>query len=167
MTKPFDIELLASHHNRADFDCGVSSLNDYLRRFAGQNARRSVGRTYVAVAPGDARVWGYYTLSSGAVMVEAVSQDERAGLPRLLPMVHLGRLAVDHAVQGQRLGETLLHDALLRAYDVAEQIGVYSVEVWALSEDVRRFYERFGFKPLLDDPLHLHLPMKTIRKLIR
>jgi len=53
------------------------SLNDYLIRFAGQNVRRDIARTYVAVSPGSPRVLGYYALSSGAVVVQAFPESER------------------------------------------------------------------------------------------
>jgi hypothetical protein len=39
------------------------------------------------------------------------------------------------------------------------------VEVDAIDDDARRFYLRFGFIPLLDDPIHLFLSMQVIRKL--
>jgi hypothetical protein len=58
-----------------------------------------------------------------------------------------------------------LIDALRRAERLAEQIGVRAVEVDALTDAARNFYLKFGFVPLLDDPLHLYLPMSVIRKL--
>ena len=82
-----------------------------------------------------------------------------------MPVVHLGRLAVDKAAQGQGLGDALVVNALSRVREVAGHIGIYAVEVWALTDRVATFYERHGFKPLLDHPLHLYLPMKVIRKL--
>jgi len=155
------IEPLSSQHDRSTFDCGEPSLNTYLRQYARQNDEKGLGRTYVAVASGETRVEGYYTISTGAVTFEQVPEK----LPRYpIPVVHLGRLAVGLHTQGKGLGEVLLIDALKRAAQASEQLGIYAVEVYAINEGARSFYLRYGFTPLLDQ-LHLYLPMKTIRKL--
>lgn len=107
-------------------------------------------------------VAGCYILSSSAVCFE----DVPAKLPRYpIPVVHLGRLAVDKSFQGRRLGELLLMDALRRAQQVSDAIGVFAVEVVAIHEQARRFYEKYGFVSLKDDPNHLYMEMKLIRKL--
>jgi GNAT superfamily N-acetyltransferase len=112
------------------------------------------------------RVLGYYALSNHLVRHEALSEELAKGLPVVdIPVVLLGRLAVDQSVQGQGLGQHLLIDALRRVAHVAEHIGVRAVEVDALDDEARRFYLRFGFFPLLDDQRHLFLPMQVIRKL--
>ena len=156
------IEPLSSKHDRSSFDCGEPSLNTYLRQYARQNDEKGLGRTYVAVEPGQTRVEGYYTISTGAVTFEQVPEK----LPRYpIPVVHLGRLAVDLSAQGKGLGELLLVDALKRTTMAAEQLGIYAVEVRALNDSARRFHLKYGFTPLLDDGLHLYLSMKAIRKL--
>lgn len=156
------IETLSSTHDRNAFDCGESSLNTYLRQYARQNDEKGLGRTYVAVEPDQTRIAGYYTISTGAFTFEQVPEK----LPRYpIPVVHLGRLAVDLSSQGKGLGELLLIDALKRATLAAEQLGIYAVEVRALNDSARRFYLKYGFIPLLDDERHLYLSMKAIRKL--
>lgn len=158
------IERLSSAHDRSLFDCGEASLNTYLRQYALQNDKKGLGRTFVALEPGNPRIYGYYTLSTGAVTFDKVPQN----LPRYpVPVAHLGRLAVDLSLRGTgaRLGETLLLDALRRAVGISEQIGLYAVEVWALNASARDFYLKYGFAALLDDENHLYLPMKSVRKL--
>jgi GNAT superfamily N-acetyltransferase len=158
------IERLSSAHDRSLFDCGEPSLNTYLRQYALQNDKKGLGRTFVALEPGNPRIYGYYTLSTGAVTFDKVPQN----LPRYpVPVAHLGRLAVDLSLRGTgaRLGETLLLDALRRAVGISEQIGLYAVEVWALNASARDFYLKYGFGALLDDQNHLYLPMKSVRKL--
>lgn len=156
------IEPLTSKHDRNSFDCGEPSLNTYLKQYARQNDEKGLGRTYVAVEPGQTRIEGYYTISTGAVTFEQVPEK----LPKYpIPVVHLGRLAVDLRSQGKALGELLLIDALKRAAQASEQLGIYAVEVRALNENARRFYLKYGFTSLLDDEMHLYLPMRTIRKL--
>ncbi len=163
MTQPFIIEPLTASHSREAFDCGEESLNNFLKRFARQNNEKGLGRTYVAVKVGEPRIYGYYTISSGALSFDTIPEK----LPRYpIPVVHLGRLAVDEVAKGQRLGKALLADALKRAVSIADQLGIYAVEVYALTENAREFYLKFGFAALLDDRLHLYLTIKKIRKLI-
>lgn len=82
-----------------------------------------------------------------------------------VPIALLGRLAVDKSAQGQGLGERLLFDALFRAQQVASQMGTFALVVDALNDQAAQFYLRYGFKTLADDPRHLYLSIKEIRKL--
>ena len=162
MNTRYDIEPLTARHDRAAFACGEPSLNDFLKRYARQNDERGLGRTYVAVIRDEPRIYGYYTIASGAVSFDAIPEK----LPRYpIPVLHLGRLAVDEAAQGQRLGNILLLDALRRAVTLAGQVGIYGVEVNALNETAKTFYLKYGFTPLLDDALHLWISLKAIRAL--
>lgn len=162
MSVRFRIEPLAPTHDRGAFDCGEPSLNDFLKRFARQNDDKGLGRTYAAVLPDESKIYGYYTVASGAIRFDNVPEK----LPRYpVPVIHLGRLAVDVSATGQGLGKILLLDALKRAASVAEQLGIYAVEVYALNDTARAFYLKYGFAPLLDDELHLYLTVKAIRKL--
>jgi predicted GNAT family N-acyltransferase len=160
------IERLSKSHDRTSFCCGKALLDEFIQRLATQYDKKDMGRTYVAVAPGDVRVVGYYTLSTGALAFASLSEEISRKLPRHpIPVIHLGRLAVDQSAKGRRLGETLLVDALRRCSELAEQVGVYAVEVYALDEEARGFYLKYGFISLADDLLHLYLSMKAVRKL--
>lgn len=160
------IEPLAKCHSREAFDCGVDSLNVFLRSHAGQNARKDISRTYVAAPEDSDEVAGYYTISNGSVAFANVPDDLAKRLPQYpVPTAHLGRLAVDIRFQGRGLGGILLVDALKRIRDLADQIGIHAVAVHALDVRAASFYKAHGFIPLLDDASHLFLPMATIRKL--
>lgn len=160
------IELPGKRHKRGAFDCGEERLNVFLRTHAGQNARRDISRTYVAVHSETGALAGYYTLSSGSVVCENLPDEMAGRLPKYpVPVAHLGRLAVDVHFQGKGLGGILLVDALKRALGTANQIGVFAVTVHALNARAKRFYETHGFLSLLDDERHMFLPMATIRKL--
>lgn len=160
------IEPLDKTHRRDDFDCGEESLNTFLRAHAGQNARRDISRTYVALGAESDAVAGYYTLSSGSVGFQNLPDEASRRLPRYpVPTAHLGRLAVDREFQGKGLGGILLVDALKRVRETADKIGIHAVTVHALNVSARKFYEAYGFQSLRDDDLHLFLPMATIRKL--
>ena len=158
------IERLRSSHDRTTFDCGNPILTDWLRQRAGQYDKRDLARTYVARMSGERIVLGYYAISNHRVSHDVLPADQAKGLPRLdVPVVLLGRLAVDRS--GQGMGSLLLVDALRRTQHLAEYVGVRAVEVDAIDHAAREFYLRFGFVPLLDDPNHLFLSVSVIRKL--
>lgn len=162
---PIQIERLTRAHDRSVFDCGELPLNNYLQRLALQNDERGIGRTFVAMEVEETRIQGYYTLATGKVAFENVP-DARKLPPRMpVPVVLLGRLAVDQGSKGSGLGSLLLMHALWRTQKIAAHAGVYAVEVDALHEQAAQFYLKYGFTPLLDDPLHLYLSMKTIEAL--
>ena len=161
---PIRIERLIRAHDRNAFDCGEEALNNYIQRFALQNDERGIGRTFVAVEAGSTRILGYYTLATGKITFETIPDNKK--LPRMpIPVVLLGRLAVDKDSKGSGLGRRLLLHALWRSQQIASHAGVYAVEVDALHEQAAQFYRKYGFIPLLDDPRHLYLSMKTIEAL--
>lgn len=162
----WDLQRLTPSHDPSRFDCGQPSLNVWLRERAGQFDRKDLSRTYVATFPGLAPVLGYYALATHRVQLDSLSPVKAKGLPRIdIPVILLGRLAVDLTVQGQGLGAFLLVDAIRRTMHIADQIGIRAVEVDAIDEVAKRFYLKFGFRSMLDDPQHLFMPMHEIRKL--
>lgn len=156
---------LEKAHRRDVFDCGVSELNDYLRKFARQNDRRGIGRAYVAVCPGEALVRGYYTLATSSVAHTSMPDALRQQLPRYpVPTVLIARLAVDATMQGQGLGRELLMDACYRTLQAADEIGILAIEVSAKDDRARTFYEKYGFRPLLDQPRHMFLSIRAAKR---
>jgi GNAT superfamily N-acetyltransferase len=162
----WDVQPLGKQHDRTQFDCGNGQLNEWLQQRAGQFDRRDLSRTFVAVEPGESRVLGYYALANHRVVYESLPDDQVKGLPRMdIPVVLLGRLAVDRTMQEQGLGTFLLFDALRRVVHISQHIGIRAIEVDAIDAAARNFYLKYGFMPLLDDPQHLLLPLTVIRKL--
>ena len=135
------------------FDCGEPSLNEYLVRRALANHLNGASRCYVSL--GEGRVVGYYTLSAAGVERAATSGRVRRNMPSPVPVVLLGRLAVDLTEQGRGLGAGLLRDAILRTVAAADQIGVRALVVEALNSGARSFYQAHGFEESPTDPLHL------------
>ena len=160
------IEKLGKKHGREQFSCGNAALDDFLKTFARQNDSRGLGRTYVAVRSRDSLVTGYYTVAAGAIQFEVLPDHLARSLPRYpLPVLLLARLAVDQRSQRKGLGEHLLLDALARATQIEQEIGIHAVVVEAIDENAGRFYRRYGFEALKDNRLHLILSMKAVRKL--
>ena len=160
------IEPITQHHLRESFECGVAELDEFIRRYARQSERMGLARTFVATTGTVPRVLDYFTLRSGSVEFANLPPDETKRFPRYpVPVVHLARLAVDRSAQAQGLGERLLYTAFSKAYEASKEIAVYAVEVIAIDGQIRNFYLKYGFRPLVHDELHLYLPIKTLAKL--
>lgn len=161
----FVVELLGAGHDRKGFDCGVEALNDYLKTQARQDAERGVSTAYVLVASETRAVAGFYMLSASAVRLGDWPESVAKRLPRypFVPVTLLGRLAVDRAYRGQRVGEQLLLDALARSVHASRTVASVAIIVDAKDADGVRFYERYGFKAFPEHPLRLFLPMKTVK----
>lgn len=157
------IELLDGHAGRDSFDCGVAALNDFLSRQAGQQQRKDFGKTYVALGDGEDAIAGFVTVSVG--QVAATELPPGLKLPRYpVPILRIGRLAVDKRLQGQGIGHELLAFALHLALDFSERVGIYAVVVDAKDDQVAGFYRKLGFRPMLDDALCLYLPLAVLRQ---
>lgn len=144
-------------------DCGQPALNDWLRRYALQNQQASAATTFV-VCEGDAVV-GYYSLAAGAVDPLEAPERVKKGLARHpIPVMVLARLAVDLRYQGQKIGQGLLKDAILRTLKVADHAGIRAILVHAKDSQARAFYERFDFEASPLDPFQLLLLIKDARR---
>ena len=91
----------------------------------------------------------------------------RRNMPDPVPVMVLGRLAVDRAYQGRGLGEGLLRDAILRTLQAAELGGIRAILVHAISEEAKRFYERHGFVASPVDPMTLMITVADAEKALR
>ena len=149
---------MRGNHDRSRFDSGSGELDLWLRQTAQQHQRRGISKTFVAVADDEpSRVLGFYALTACEVVSQDLPDDLAKRLPRKVPGIRLGRLAVDRTVQGQGLGELLLMDALDRARRVLEHVGVHALFVDAKDERAAAFYRKYGFRPLPEQPLQLVL----------
>jgi GNAT superfamily N-acetyltransferase len=150
---------LAQVHDLSAFDCGEPILNEWLKRRAIANQVTGASRTFV-VAGDRNQVLAYYTLAAGAVARANAAGSVRRNMPDPIPVMVLGRLAVDRSCQGQQLGSALLKDAFLRTVGVSENVGVRALLVHAINDAAKQFYIRRGFQPspVLPYTLMLRLP---------
>lgn len=153
---------LAPEHSLDAFDSGVARLDDWLKRRARSNEAEGASRTFVVHA--GTRVVGYYTLAAGSIMHAPAIGRIRRNMPEPIPVILLGRLAIDKEWQGKGVGADLLRDAVLRAASAAGTIGVRAILVHAISEAAKAFYERHGFRPSPVDPMTLMITIEDTRK---
>ena len=154
---------LTGSHDRQGFDCGRQELNDWLRRVARQHQGKGLSKTFVAVRE-DApeQICGYYALTLAELENHHLPDAWRKKLPRRIPGVRLGRLAVDTQFQGKGLGELLLVDALTRAQRIYAEAGGIGLFIDAIDERAADYYRRFGFQAAPDNPLLLFLPARVV-----
>jgi GNAT superfamily N-acetyltransferase len=153
-------EHIDAHHDSTAFDCGEAELNDWLRLQALGNEASGASRSYVICSEG--RVVGYYALATGAIARAAATGRVRRQMPDPVPVMIIGRLAVDKRYQGHGLGRALLRDALLRSLQVAEHAGIRAVLLHAMTAAAKRFYQRAGFQESPLDPMTMMITLADI-----
>lgn len=157
--------ILKTKHNFSLFDCGISSLNRYLKQYALQNIRNGSSRTYVATYNNN--VCGFYSLAYGSVEHDKAPPQVIKGLGKYsIPIMLLARLAVDLNYQEKGLGKGLLKDALLRTLQAADIAGLRAILVHAKDNKAKCFYQKFGFTASPIDEMHLFLLMKDLKGLV-
>jgi len=155
-------EHLTPAHDLSAFDSGVPELDEWLRRRARANEETGASRTYVVGAGG--RVVGYYALANGGVAQAGATGRVRRNMADPVPVMVLGRLAVDRAYQGRGIGRGLLRDAVVRTLQAAEIGGIRAILVHAISEDAKHFYESSGFAVSPVDPMTLMITVADAEK---
>lgn len=153
-------ESLSESHDLTGFRCGVPTLDDWLRQRALKNQMTGASRTFVACE--GPRALAYYALASGAVTATMATGRLRRNMPDPIPVVVLGRLAIDIGAQRQGLGRALTRDAGLRVLHAANLIGIRGLLVHALSEDAKAFYQRVGFEPSPLAPMTLMITLPDL-----
>jgi GNAT superfamily N-acetyltransferase len=155
-------EHLTSEHDISTFDCGVPELSGWLKKRALPNEESGASGTHVVYLKG--RVVGYYALASGGVAGTKAPGRVRRNMPDPLPMMILGRLAVERGWQVRNIGRGLLRDAILRTLQAAEIGGIRAILVHAICEAAKRFYERYGFSASPVDPTTLIVTVADAKK---
>lgn len=165
MTVPFwHEEPISKKYDRQAFDCGDDELNTFLHRYARKSHALGGAKTFLAIDAIDGKtILGFYSLAPASVAYDRTPVLIKRGLARHeVPMFRLARLAVDCSIQGQGLGGQLLLAAGRRCLRVASQAGGVALLIDAKDERIARWYAGYGAVPLLDAPLSLVLPLKTI-----
>lgn len=153
---------LTTAHRLTDFECGVPTLDEWLKRRASSNQLTGASRTFVVVDE-DNRVHGFYAMAAGAISHQLASSAVRRNMPDPIPVMVLGRLAVDRRAQGIKLGAAMLQDAVNRAVAVSQNTGVRALLVHALDEHAKQFYEHYGFQESPHHSMTLMLRLSTVK----
>jgi ribosomal protein S18 acetylase RimI-like enzyme len=162
VTEPFLVAALGPDHDRARFSSGVEALDRYFREQVTQDVRRRATACYVAVDAATSRVAGYYTLAAAGVSLVDLPKTLAKRLPRYpsVPVARLGRLAVDQAYRGRKLGSALLWDAVQRS--LRSEIAVFALVVDAKDDQAEAFYLHHGFVSFGSSSKQLVLPLTKL-----
>lgn len=156
-----------SKHRREEFDCGVDSLNDYLKKRARKEMDAGLAVCFVAVTESDPGcIAGFYALSAATILTAALPEAETKKLPRYgdFPATLLGRLARSIDFKGQGLGDRLMMSAFARAAHAAEEVASWAIVTDPKDDNARRFHEEFGFSELGAN--RLFMTMKQVTALL-
>jgi GNAT superfamily N-acetyltransferase len=151
--------VLDAGHDLSAFSSTEAVLDEWLRERALDNVRLGASRTYVTCLAESRIVAGYYALAMGSILGQEVPGGMRRNMPRVIPAVVLGRLAVDQQHQGTGLGAVLLRDAVMRGIRAAGDVSARLMLVHALSPAAEAFYLRHGFTRLPGDAPTLALDL--------
>ena len=159
---------LTARHDVSRFSNGVHlSLDQWLRERAHSSEGLSA-RTYVVCTSTEQdRVVGYFSIATAIEQRNALpSAKLRRGMPEQVPLLLIGRLAVDAEWRGRGLGSALLTDAIRRCLAASEIAGARGIVAHAIDETAVEFYERHGFvRSPLGERVML-MPIETVRLLV-
>lgn len=154
---PLDVR----RHDREQFDSGEPALDQWLRRYAGQNRRRDTAATWV-IADANNVVVAYASIAMTGIDRPAAPEMLAKGSPDPVPALLLGRLAVDHHYSRLGIGTTLVAHVLATAVELNEKAACRAVVVTALTSKARTWWERLGFHPFdPNEPDQLDLYLLT------
>jgi ribosomal protein S18 acetylase RimI-like enzyme len=157
-------EPLNDTHRIETFTSGASTLDGWLQRKARVNQLSGASRTYV-VCRGE-QVVGFYALAAGSISHDHLPRKLKQNMPDPIPVIVLGRLAIDLTEQGNGLGRALLRDAVLRVSAAAREVGVAAILVHALNERAKAYYIGCGFAETAVEPMTLIVRIADIKALL-
>ena len=166
----FEEQLLdPKRHDRSGFACGEPALDAFLQRHAHQNMRKGISQTWVLVPQDEPiTIAGYYCLAPAEVdLANLQPADARPLPPYPIPCFRMGRLARALRWRGEGIGALLIGLAVERALQARQSVGGYALIVDAKGEEAKTFYRRYGFRPHLDTPNSLYLPLGGQEKTTR
>jgi GNAT superfamily N-acetyltransferase len=148
-------------HHRNEFTSGETTLDEWLRRYAGQNRRGNTAAVWV-ITDANRKVVCYASLSMTSVDRSASPKPLGKGAPRQIPALLIGRLATDSRVAGFGLGTEMVKHILATAAELNIKAACRAVVVTALNAGAFRWWQRLGFEPLdTDEPANLDLYLLT------
>lgn len=154
---PLDLD----KHRREEFDSGEASLDEWLRRYAGQNRRGNTAAVWV-IADASYAVACYATLSMTSVDRSASPTPLAKGAPAQVPALLIGRLATDLRWAGVGLGTQMVAHVLATAAELNVKAACRAVVVTALTPAAYQWWQRFGFTAFdPDDQANLDLYLLT------
>jgi GNAT superfamily N-acetyltransferase len=158
---------LTAEHKTDSFDCGVASLNEWLRSHAMHAQRADIARTYVwTEGPNKVEILAYFSFAPDRVAREELTSGQAGGQSGHVPAYLLARLALDKSLHGQGLGTDLLVDAIGRLVGASQVYAGRLIVVDAIDAKATAFYTKHDFRPVKSNPRKLIMKMATARRVM-
>lgn len=154
-------EPLKIGHLLESFSSGEEALDLWLKNRAISNQNSGASRTFVTTS--DNQVMGYYALSTGVISTNQAVGRFRHNMPTDIPIILLGRLAVDTRAKGLGIRRGLVKDACHRVIQASRLVGIRGVVIHAPTDDAKRFYEHISFVPSPLDPMMLMVTLADLQ----
>jgi predicted N-acetyltransferase YhbS len=152
-------EVITTDHDLEEFDCGNETLNDWLKNRALENQDRFSFTRVVCIKN---KVIAYYTLVYGSVNRDELTRKHQKNAPDRIPVMILGRLAVDQQWKGKGIAKHLLKEAMIKTLEASTIAATRGLLVHAIDDNASTFYKHFGFLESRIE-LTLILPLEDIR----
>jgi len=153
---------ITPHDDVSIFGCGQPSLDDWLHLRAIKNEASGFSRTFISIERDSGLIAGYYCLSASSLAREDTPVPLARNAPDPIPVLLIGRLAVDSRFQRLGVGSSLLQDAVLKSIEASNLVGARAILVDALDDDAVAFYSRAGFTLVPRSSRVMYLLMKDI-----
>jgi GNAT superfamily N-acetyltransferase len=136
----------AARHSHATFESGEPILDEWLRRYAGQNRLRDTAATWVIADTADVVV-AYASVAMSSIDRSAAPARLGSQAPDPIPGLLIGRLAVDRTHAGLGLGTALVSHILVTAVELNSKAACRAVIASALNPRAHGWWQRLGFQP--------------------
>jgi predicted GNAT family N-acyltransferase len=156
-----ELEKTDSASYRKAFNCGDSTLNDYIQKYARKQSQGNVSQTHILFDFINKKIISYYSVSAQSVKKESLLS--KLGFPvKEIPGMLIGRLAVDITFRGKGYGGYTLIEALKKIRSISRDFGIKIVIVDALNATAVSFYKGYGFIEFDDNPMRLFLAVDSV-----
>ena len=157
------VALDTKKHNRNNFDCGVESLNNYLKLTANQQSNKDNSRTYILEDKDNNNfIVGFYTLTMANVNLSAFPSKLQKRHQNNTSVALIARLAVDKKYLKKSIGQWLLIDALKKLLNASNIVG-FPLVIVDSKDGVNGFYKKYGFKKFEDNSNKLFISIADVR----
>lgn len=158
----YNVEVINSSHIITDFDCGLDSVNDFLKNEALQNSNDLLSRTYVVTQDKNKHVIAYITICSHVLNRKEEGYVINRKFRGKIPAILIAQLGVDKGFRRHNIGKSLVQRCFSEIVEVSKYIHFYTVIVDAANDKLISYYENQGFNMLNPTKRRLYIKVKNI-----
>ena len=162
-------------HDRAGFNCGEKQLDTFLKTQASKHMQVGISKTMVFVGSAvqldnKNTICAFYTIAPGSIKREKLPAAIANKMPYYpIPVFLIAQLAINRQYQGKGFGKITLIKALEHLWGVNSQMPAYAIIVDCLNDQLKKFYEKYGFKILgkFNGKTRMYISMKIVNDLFK